>query len=138
MFEVLVATLIKKNGKILLVTEKKEGVAGKLNLPAGHLEIGESIASGARREVLEETGLDVELTHLIDVKYFTKVERSYIVFVFKGNIKPAPQRESELQYDYYNIDYIKSHAEALRNPELLFSALQSADGGSSEAIELLK
>ena len=41
-------------------------------------------------------------------------------------------------YDYYNIDYIKSHAEALRNPELLFSALQSADGGSSEAAELLK
>lgn len=65
MFKVLVGTLVCKNNKILLVTERKEGVEGKLNLPAGHLENGETLTQGACREFFEETGLNVEITHLI-------------------------------------------------------------------------
>lgn len=39
----------------------------KWALPGGVMEIGESIASCARREVLEETGLDVELLGIVGI-----------------------------------------------------------------------
>jgi 8-oxo-dGTP diphosphatase len=40
--------------------------AGTLQCPGGHLEYGESFADCAKREALEETGLEVG-----DVKFFT-------------------------------------------------------------------
>lgn len=138
MFVVLVATLICKNDKVLLVTEKKEGIAGKLNFPAGRLEVGETLTQGACREVFEETGLEVDITHLIDVQYFSHNEKSCIAFVFKGDIKDETSQESELKFDFYDIDFIKEHTDLLRNPNLILSALQNAKNGSKEALKVLK
>ena len=43
MFEILVATVIVKDNKVLMVKERKEEVKGLLNLPAGHLEKNETL-----------------------------------------------------------------------------------------------
>jgi len=47
--------IIIKNNKILLL----QNTNGKYELPGGHIEVGESAIDGAKREVKEETGLDV-------------------------------------------------------------------------------
>ena len=47
--------IIIKNKRILLLQNKN----GKYELPGGHIEIGESAVNGAKREVKEETGLDI-------------------------------------------------------------------------------
>ena len=47
---VIVGGLIVKDDKVLLVQEAKKQCYGKQNIPAGRLEIGESILSGAIRE----------------------------------------------------------------------------------------
>jgi len=52
------------NGGILLVKHKPERGGfwqGKWICPGGELELGETIGEGIKREVKEETGLDVEL-----------------------------------------------------------------------------
>ena len=52
-------------GRILLVKHKKERGGywqGKWICPGGELELGETIAQGIKREVLEETNLEIELT----------------------------------------------------------------------------
>ena len=41
---------VKKDNKILMVQENKEGIKGKWNMPAGKLEDGESIIEAAIRE----------------------------------------------------------------------------------------
>jgi len=47
--------IITKDNKILLLQKTN----GKYELPGGHIEVGESAIDGAKREVKEETGLDV-------------------------------------------------------------------------------
>ena len=65
--KVIVGGIIEKEGKVLLVQEKQEKCYGKWNLPAGHLDFNESIIEGAKREIKEETGCDVELVQVANI-----------------------------------------------------------------------
>ena len=58
---VTVATVVDRGGRFLLVEEYSNGHK-VLNQPAGHLEPNETLVEGACREVLEETGWQVEVT----------------------------------------------------------------------------
>ena len=62
-----VSTIIAEKNKILLVQEKKKANYGRWNLPGGHVDAGESFIQAAIREVLEETGLNVNLKSIIGV-----------------------------------------------------------------------
>jgi 8-oxo-dGTP pyrophosphatase MutT (NUDIX family) len=71
-----VATIVEKDGKFLLVEERrlinKLGDLGIVyNQPAGHVDKGESIMAAAIRETLEETRWQVKLKHLIGIYIFT-------------------------------------------------------------------
>jgi ADP-ribose pyrophosphatase YjhB (NUDIX family) len=52
------------NGEILLIQRADNAHWG---LPGGHVEPGESVAQAAAREVLEETGCEIEVGRLIGV-----------------------------------------------------------------------
>lgn len=54
-------------GRVLLVERGKPPALGQWTVPGGSLERGESIAAGVAREVLEETGLVVEVGPLVAV-----------------------------------------------------------------------
>ncbi len=57
-----VGVLIVRDGRVLLGKRAGSHGAGTWAPPGGHLDVGESIAACAAREVLEETGLVVEET----------------------------------------------------------------------------
>lgn len=58
------AVIFDAAGRVLLTRRTDNGL---WCLPGGALETGESVSEALRREVLEETGLDVEPTRLIGV-----------------------------------------------------------------------
>lgn len=55
------AVMQDERGRVLLVLRAYEPEAGHWTIPGGHVEPGESLQDAARREVLEETGLDVTI-----------------------------------------------------------------------------
>lgn len=67
-----VGVLVLDQGKVLLVRRAMVPEKGKWSIPAGFLDFGEDPRVTARREVLEETNLRVEIGDLIDVYYNPK------------------------------------------------------------------
>jgi len=65
--KVAVAVVVCEQGKILLVRRTNDPKRGLWTLPAGFVDAGEDPARAAERECLEETGLMVGTTHLLDV-----------------------------------------------------------------------
>lgn len=59
------ATLIPLDGGLVLVERKFEPFVGDWCLPGGFIEAHESPEESARREVFEETGLEVEIKQLV-------------------------------------------------------------------------
>ncbi len=60
-----VAVIIFDEGKRVLLQKRAD--VGLWGIPSGHVEIGETVAAAAIREVKEETNLDVRITKLIGV-----------------------------------------------------------------------
>jgi mutator protein MutT len=62
-----VGAVIVSDGKVVLIRRKYEPLAGHWSLPGGALEVGETLEAGVAREMLEETGLEVEVGPVIEV-----------------------------------------------------------------------
>ncbi|MDO8329182.1 MAG: NUDIX hydrolase [Fluviicoccus sp.] len=65
---VTVAVVVEREGRFLLVEEDIESWdVPVFNQPAGHVEKGETLIEAAKREALEETGWEVEITDLLGI-----------------------------------------------------------------------
>ena len=84
-----VGALIFDRGRILMAQRGKEPLKGWWSLPGGALETGESLADGVRREVREETGLDIRPLGVLEI--FERIMR---------DASGAPE------YHYVLIDYM--------------------------------
>jgi len=67
---VLVSMAVVQEDKYLLVEEAKESVKGLWNFPAGKVKLNEDLIIAAKRETLEETGYECEITDLLSIHYF--------------------------------------------------------------------
>ncbi len=62
-----VGAVIVIEGKVVLIKRRFEPLAGQWSLPGGSLEVGETLEAGVAREMLEETGLEVDVGEVVDV-----------------------------------------------------------------------
>jgi len=92
--EVGVGVLILRDNRVLLGQRQGSHGADTWAPPGGHLEFGESVEACARREVLEETGLELDTVrpgpYTSDL--FTPEGRHYVtLFVVAGAAAGEPQ-----------------------------------------------
>lgn len=121
--------VIHKEGQVLIALRPSDGLLGNLwEFPGGKLKQGESLAECCKREILEETGLAVEIGEL-----FAEVKHTYTHFKIKlhafhchyqsGN--PQPKTSQEIRWvsltDLHTYAFPKANKhviEALLNPKL--------------------
>jgi len=84
------AVVLDRDQRVLLVRRGQEPLMGEWSIPGGALELGERLEDGVRREVREETGLDV-----------TPEE---IVAVF-DHVSHADDDPSRVRFHYVLVDY---------------------------------
>jgi len=107
------ALITDENGKLMLVTRGVEPNYGKLDLPGGFIEPGESAETAVCRELVEELGLKVESLKYIGSAPNEYIFSEYTVFtldlVFKiiaettDNLKPM---DDILDYKFYSEEEI--------------------------------
>lgn len=84
-----VGAILCEGGRVLLVERAGEPLRGLWSLPGGVLEAGELLADGLRREIREETGLEVRVLELVEV--FERILRD---------------PEGRTEYHYVVVDYL--------------------------------
>lgn len=84
-----VGALIFEDGNLLLVERAQEPLKGYWSIPGGIVEAGEKLEDGIRREVREETGLEVEPLSIFEI--FERI---------------IPDAEGKAEYHYVLIDYL--------------------------------
>lgn len=85
--KVAVAALILQDGKVLLVRRANDPQRGLWTLPAGFVDAGEDPAQAVARECVEETGLHVRVTGLLDVLAGQEHPRgAHILIVYRAEI----------------------------------------------------
>jgi 8-oxo-dGTP diphosphatase len=84
-----VGAIIFEGDKVLLVERAGEPLKGWWSIPGGLLETGETLEDALRREVLEETGLLVEVLYRFDI--FERIMRD---------------TEGRAEYHYVLVDYV--------------------------------
>jgi len=84
-----IAAVVLRDGQVLLVQRGREPAKGLWGLPGGMLELGETLAEGVRREVLEECGIEIEVGPLVGV--FEPMQRD---------------GDGRLRYHYVVLDYL--------------------------------
>jgi 8-oxo-dGTP diphosphatase len=84
-----VGALIFDGQRILLIERGKEPLKGQWSLPGGAVEVGELVEDALRREVVEETGLEVEILRFAEI--FERI---------------MPDAQGQPEYHYVLLDYI--------------------------------
>jgi ADP-ribose pyrophosphatase YjhB (NUDIX family) len=83
------AVVFTTDRHVVLVRRGQPPLVGEWSLPGGVLELGESLAVGLAREVLEETGLVVEVGAMADVFEHVSVDL-----------------QGAIQYHFVILDYV--------------------------------
>jgi 8-oxo-dGTP diphosphatase len=91
-----VGGVVIQNGRALLIKRGSEPLLGQWSIPGGTLELGESLQQGVARELLEETGLEVEVLDIIET--FDRI--------FLDPAAPNAEDRSRPKYHYVIVDYL--------------------------------
>lgn len=124
--------IFNKNGEVLL---QKRADCNKWGFPGGAVELGETPEMTAKREVKEETGLDVEVGNLIgiytdsDVVYPNGDKAHSICICYEMSVvggELSCDENETLELKYFSLDdmpelFCKQHEELLRDVKNLFS-----------------
>ena len=119
--------VVRRDNRFLVVREVKHGQLWYL--PAGRVELGESLFEGAQREVLEETGVPVELTGVLRVEHTAHAEMTRVrVFLTARPVDDRPPKsvadEHSLEARWVTLSELR--ALPLRGEEVneLFTAVE--------------
>lgn len=141
MGKIIVGGVLKKDNKYLLVQEAQEKCRGKWNIPAGHLDPNETIFEGAKREIFEESGFNVELTGIAHIANRVMPNDEFVGFVFStkitgGEISINPAEILDIKWFTY--DEIMNMGDRLRSNDLITEAITAVENNDLLDIKYIR
>ncbi|MHB9146682.1 MAG: NUDIX hydrolase, partial [Symbiobacteriia bacterium] len=111
-FPVSVKGIVRRDGRILLLFNEREW-----ELPGGKLEAGETPEECVSREVREEVGLDVGVSHIVDAWVYTITSaRSVVIITYCCDSSPG--QGTMLSDEHKNLGWFTAaEVERLNMPE---------------------
>ena len=105
-----VGVVVGQDDRVVMIRRKYEPRAGYWALPAGYMELGESAEEAAIRECHEETGLLVQIDHLLGVYSFGEGEESGLVIIYAATAVGGHMRASDdaTEVDSFPLDALPS------------------------------
>ncbi|MDF2036096.1 NUDIX hydrolase [Cytobacillus oceanisediminis] len=139
----VVSTSIIQEGKVLMIKENKAIVKNKWNFPSGRVEKGEDILAAACREVKEETGLDVNLTHTTGIyNFISSTDHQVILFHFIAQIRGGflnLQEEEIADSTWVNLSNLNNlKDEELRDAKVIRQILNAVKADKLYPLELFQ
>lgn len=138
---IIVGGVVERDGKYLLIQEAQSKCRGKWFLEAGHLEPDETIFDGAKREIREECGCDVELTNVCLIHHLP--ERSFLGIYFSTRLlreQVYPLDSAEILdarwFTYEEICAMRDTGQ-LRIAEVVLGAIDNIRRGCLAPLELI-
>ena len=86
--KIVAGAVVVHDGKILLCRRAIEPRRDYWTLPAGYMELGETVEEGARREALEEAEADITLEGILAIYSISRIGQ--VQFMFRARFTDAP------------------------------------------------
>ena len=78
--KIVVGSVVVADGAVLLCRRAIEPRLGYWTLPAGYLELGETLEEGARREAMEEAQADIALDGVLGLFSIARIGQVQVIF----------------------------------------------------------
>ena len=109
---IIASSCIIDNNKILMVQENKTDIQGLWDLPGGKLKIDEDIKQAAIREILEETGYNIELKNILLIQNYITNRGVLLIIYFQASLSDSRQveyRKNEISnVKWFTLEEIKN------------------------------
>src|SRR3990167_2347689 len=108
--EIIARAAIVRNRKILLCKAKEKNY---YFLPGGHIEFGENLKAGLKREIQEELGLNSTTIEFFDIveNFFVQNKKNHheINFIFSTMLenKEIKSKEKYIEFEWFELDQLK-------------------------------
>ena len=104
--KIVVGSVVRHEGKILLCRRAIEPRKGYWTIPAGYLELNESPQTGAKREAKEEANADLKLGDLLAVYTVERLSQVQILYRATLNSPEFSAGEESLEVELFEWDEI--------------------------------
>ncbi len=100
--------IVAKNGNILLIKRHRFGFE-YYTIPGGNVEVGESLKTTAKRELMEESGLQIKLSAQKPLEVFSAGREEYYFFAdsFVGEARlGGEEKEFSTKNNFYQLEWM--------------------------------
>ena len=101
-----VGAVVLDGNRVLLVRRGQEPMKGQWSIPGGAVELGETLEKSVRREVAEETGLEVSVVAVVEVLEKIVVEDGGIGESARDEPGMGHSAASRVRYHYVLVDFL--------------------------------